>query len=62
MKTEKKPLDQSHENPWDAHPLMLISRSLDQAALLLGQSMNTCSYIRRFNILMYFVNDKKKSL
>ena len=34
--------------------------ALDQAILLLGQSMNTIFYIRRFNILMSFVNDNKK--
>ena len=35
-------------------------RSLDQAILPLGLSMNTYSYISRFNISMSFVNDKRK--
>ena len=40
--------------------LMEISNLFDQVILLLGQAMNSCAYIRRFNILMAFLGDKKK--
>ena len=33
---------------------------MDQVVLLLGQAVNTCVYIRRFNILMSFISDKEK--
>ena len=33
---------------------------MDQVVLLLGQAVNTCAYIRRFNILMSFIGDKEK--
>ena len=42
------------------HPLDEISQILDQVLIFLGQSVNTCTYFCRFNILMAFVNDKKK--
>ena len=28
--------------------------------MLLGQAVNTCAYIRRFNILMSLISDKEK--
>ena len=28
--------------------------------IILGQSVNTCTYVHRYNILMAFVNGKKK--
>ena len=37
-----------------------MSKLFDQVVLLLGQAMNSCSYIRRFNVLMSFVGDKKR--
>ena len=33
---------------------------MDQVFLLLGQVINSFAYIRRFNILMSFMSDKKK--
>ena len=41
------------------NPLLEISKLFDQVILLLGQAMNSCSYIRHFNFLMSFVGDKK---
>ena len=37
-----------------------MSKHLDQVTFLLGQAMNSCSYIRRFNVLMSFVGDTKR--
>ena len=37
-----------------------LSKLFDQVILLLGQAMNSCSYIRRFNVLMSFVGNKKR--
>ena len=37
-----------------------MSKHFDQVILFLGQAMNSCSYIRRFNILMSFLGDKKR--
>ena len=37
-----------------------MSKHFDQVILFLGQAMNSCSYIRRFNVLMSFVGDKKR--
>ena len=48
------------ENLNEEHPLHEISRLLDQVLIFLGQSVNTCTYVRQFNILMASVNDKKK--
>ena len=42
------------------NPLKIMSDMMDQVVLLLGQAINTCSYIRRFNILMSFIGDKVK--
>ena len=42
------------------NPLLEISKLFDQVILLLGQAMNSCSYIRHFNFLMSFVGDKKR--
>ena len=33
---------------------------MEQLILLLGQAVNKCAYIRRFNTLMSFISDKKK--
>ena len=33
---------------------------MEQLILLLGQVVNKCAYIRRFNTLMSFISDKKK--
>ena len=44
----------------EANPLFEMSKLFDQVVLLLGQAMNSCSYIRRFNVLMSFVGDKKR--
>ena len=37
-----------------------MSKLFDQVILLLKQVVNSCSYIRRFNVLMSFVGDKKR--
>ena len=37
-----------------------LSKLFDQVILLLGQAMNSCSCIRRFNVLMSFVGNKKR--
>ena len=39
--------------------LFEMSKLFDQVILLLRQTMNSYSYIRRFNVLMSFVGDKK---
>ena len=44
----------------ETNPLFEMSKLFDQVILLLGQAMNLCSYIRRFNVLMFFVGDKKR--
>ena len=44
----------------EANPLFEMSKLFDQVVLLLGQAMNSCSYIRRFNVLMSFLGDKKR--
>ena len=44
----------------ETNPLFEMSKLFDQVVLLLGQAMNSCSYIRRFNVLMSFVGDKKR--
>ena len=41
-------------------PLADISQLLDKVLILLGQSVNTCKYVQRFDILMTLVNDKKE--
>ena len=45
----------------DTNPLFEISKLFDQVILLLGQAMNSCSYIRPFNVLLSFVGDKKRA-
>ena len=35
----------------ETKPLFAMSRLFDQVILFLGQAMNSCSYIRRFNVL-----------
>ena len=44
----------------ETNPLFEMSKLFDQVVLLLGQAINSCSYIRRFNVLMSFVGDKKR--
>ena len=44
----------------ETNPLFEMSKLFDQVILLLGQAMNSCSYIRRFNVLMSFVGNKKR--
>ena len=44
----------------ETNPLFEMSKLFDQVILLLGQAMNSCSYIRRFNVLMSFIGDKKR--
>ena len=44
----------------ETNPLFEMSKLFDQVILFLGQAMNSCSYIRRFNVLMSFVGDKKR--
>ena len=34
---------------------------MNKVILLLDQAVNRCAYIRRFNVLMLFMNDKKKA-
>ena len=43
----------------ETNPLFKMSKFFDQVVSLLGQAMNSCSYIRRFNVLMSFIGDKK---
>ena len=43
------------------HLLSGISDLFDQVVLLLGQAINSCSHKMRFNILLTFLNDNKKS-
>ena len=58
MKAEKESYiaDEGKNN----HRLRL-SKFFDQVILLLEQAMNSRSYIRRFNVLMSFVGDKKRT-
>ena len=42
------------------NPLFEMSKHFDQVNLLLGQAMNSCSYIWRFNVLMSFFGDNKR--
>ena len=44
----------------ETNALFEMSKLFDQVILLLGQAMNSCSYIRRFNVLMSFVGDTKR--
>ena len=44
----------------ETNPLFEMSKHFDQIILFLGQAMNSCSYIRHFNVLMSFVGDKKR--
>ena len=44
----------------ETNPLFEMSKLFDQIILLLGQAMDSCSYIRRFNVLVSFVGDKKR--
>ena len=43
------------------NPLFEMSKLFDQVILLLGQAMNSCFYIRCFNVLMSFIADKKRA-
>ena len=54
----------SNENseiyPGKENPLITISYLMDHVVSLLSQVVNTYAYIRRLNILMSFMSDKKK--
>ena len=52
--------ENSEINPEEENPLITISYLMDQVVLFLGQAVNTRAHIRRFNILMSFISDKKK--
>ena len=56
---EKESMKDSGENLNEEYPLNEISQLVDQVLVLLGQSMSTCTYVRRFIILMVCVNGKK---
>ena len=43
----------------ETNPLFKMSKFFDQVVSLLGQAMYSCSYIRRFNVLMSFIGGKK---
>ena len=45
----------------ETNPLFEMTKLFDQVILLLGQGMNTCFYIRHFNVLISFVGDKKST-
>ena len=45
---------------WETNPLFEILKLFYKVILLLGQAMDSCSYIKRFNVLMAFVGDKKR--
>ena len=45
----------------ETNPVFEMLKYFDQVILLLGQAMNSCSYIRRFNVLMPFVGNKKRA-
>ena len=60
MEGEKEAMEESGESLDSQHPLTELSHLLDQVLILLGQSVNSCTYTRRFNILMAFINDKKR--
>ena len=45
---------------WETNPLFEILKLFYKVILLLGQAMDSCSYIKRFNVLMSFVGDKKR--
>ena len=44
----------------EINPLLEIPKLFHQVILLLEQAMNSCSYIRRFNVLISFIGDKKR--
>ena len=55
---EMEKVNVDNENEEDL--IFTMSSLFDQTILLLGQAVNSCAYIRRFNILMSFMTDKKK--
>ena len=57
MEAEKEPYlaDEGETNP-----VFEMLKHFDQVILLLRQAMNSCSYIRCFNALIFFVGDKKR--
>ena len=57
---EKDPMVHIGENIDEEHHLAETSQLLDQVLILLRNSVNNYTYDRRFNILMAFVNSKKK--
>ena len=44
----------------EGNTLFKMSKLFNQAILHLGQAMNSCSYIRHFNVLMPFIGDTKR--
>ena len=60
LEMEKGSMVVSGENLNEEYPSAEITRLLDQGLILLEQSVNICTYIRRLNIIMALVNDKKK--
>ena len=59
MENGKTIYGDSEENLTEEHPFAAISQLLDEVLILLGKSLNTCTYVRKLNGLMTFVNDKK---
>ena len=53
--------ENSEISPYEENRLITTSYLMDQVILLLGQAINTCAYIRIFNILMSLMRDKKKA-
>ena len=52
--------ENSEINSEEENPLITISYLMDQVVLFLGQAVHPHADIRRFNILMSFISDKKK--
>ena len=48
--------EKSETNPEEESQLFTISCLIDQLFLILGKVVNTCAYIRRFNIFMSYFN------
>ena len=54
-------MEDSNEHVNEEHSLAEISHLLDKVLILVRQSVNTCTYARRFNILITFVTRKKSN-
>lgn len=52
-------MEYSNEHVNEEDSLAEISHLLDKVLILVRQSVNTCTYSRRFNILITFVTRKK---